>query len=995
MYITIYCGGMPFDGETIKNKSLGGSESAAYYMAQELSEMGHKVTLFTAIEKESETNGVRYLPMGIPSEANPLGDTFHYYAMNTPTDVMIIQRHPKAFLFKWASKINLWWLHDLTTKSYEPMVLTQMYNVQGVLCVSEWHKRQIIEVWDIDPEFIFPIQNGVDLSLYEANNGHEVRCHEIFRPLNLNGEEIKLLYSSRPERGLENLVYPKGIMAKIYETNPEYHLYVCAYDNVVEQMVGYYSWLYEQCEKLPNVTVLGNLTKQELADVQRQCDLCIYPTAFEETSCITAMECAAAGLPMLTSRAGAIPETTRKSDNVTLINLIKDDIDYRGMELRVAGKVYINAFVLKLKNKTYHLKNQSSSADQFAWSVSADMLQGYVADLFDKKTIPALAKHYMQNSDIYALKDLIRKNATKCNGDIMHSIWDELIECYSFIMKKDGWTKHYEEYYQYEKERGVEYGPENLDGQSRFELVSDHIANLPAGSSILDYGCAHGHFTINLAKRFPERHFIGVDLVQSNVEIARKWAAEEKLTNVKFYVGSIKGEYLDTGVSPGTRQLEDCDALDLIIVAEVLEHLESPAECIDALAPWLKDTGKFYITTPYGPWEAEGYIEHWPWRAHVHHLERADIYDLFGMHKGLSIQVAPAGIGKKGKAMGSYIYMIDKPTKPSGKINYERKHKLQMPRETLSLCLVMTNGALDIGSCLNSVNGVVDEIIIGLDKDTEDDTDRIIRSLGAYIPTRIFDIEPCLKQGFDSARNETIKKASCDWILWMDADEVLHNPQNLQRYLCRSQFKGYAIQQHHFTQEPMGIMKVDRPTRIFRNNEDIIFRGIVHEHPEKTINKGVGRAINIVDVEIAHYGYVNGKVRYKRFERNIGLMVRDREAYPDRHLGKFLWLRDLSQMCGFELQRNGARITKEMLDRAKRGIAIFEELLTKDTIPMAIDGLEFYSRLVSLTGKGIEFNAEIESQRVQGQFQNVRHFEKLVDLIIKEKAKRYERSKYM
>jgi len=36
MFIVMHCGGMPFNGDTVKTRSLGGSESAAYYMAKEL-----------------------------------------------------------------------------------------------------------------------------------------------------------------------------------------------------------------------------------------------------------------------------------------------------------------------------------------------------------------------------------------------------------------------------------------------------------------------------------------------------------------------------------------------------------------------------------------------------------------------------------------------------------------------------------------------------------------------------------------------------------------------------------------------------------------------------------------------------------------------------------------------------------------------------------------------------------------------------------------------
>lgn len=996
MYITIHCGGMPFNGETIKEQSLGGSESAAFYMAQELKNEGHKVTLFTHIDKPSETDGVRYLPTGPITEACPLGTDFHHYSTNTPVDVMIIQRHPLAFQYPWASKVNLWWLHDLATKSTEAMAQMHAYNFHGILCVSEWHKQQICDTWNVDPEFVMPIQNGVDLSLYSDEPEYLI-CKNLGTTSEIEegvvvtdpkcDEQVKLIYSSRPERGLENLVAPKGIMAQLLETNPEYHLYVCNYANTTERMAGYYTWLYEQCDKLPNVTILGNLTKQELADVQRQCDACIYPTAFEETSCITAMECAAADLPLISSKVGALPETT-KLTNVTLFSLLPKDEDYRGMEIRIDGKADVDKFVNYMQHGFQNDTRINSISSHFDWAVSAAMLLGHVDNIFGKKSNTALAKHYLHNSDIYALKDLMVAYEP---NEIAYGIVDEINDCYDFINGK--WAEHYAAYYEYEKGRGVNYGPENLTGQPRFEFVSDLVSTLPEGSVVLDYGCAHGHFTVNLAKRFPKISFRGVDITPSNVEKAELWASDEKLTNVEFFVGSVRDGELQA--TKDGRYAADHDSLDLIITAEVLEHLESPADCIDALAPYLKGEGQFCVTTPYGPWEAEGYEQHWPWRAHVHHLEREDIFDLFGMHKGLDVLVAPAGAGKFGKPMGSYIYTFGKPAEPSGAIDYERKHRLQMPRETVSLCMIVKDASLDIGRCLDSVRECVDEIIIGLDEGTTDRTKEVIDRLGLHIPVTIFDMESPTKSGFDAARNKTLEKASGDWILWMDSDEVMHNPLVLHKYLRLNQFKGYSIPQHHFSMQPMGVIKTDMPVRLFRNNEDIKFFGVVHEHPETEINKGVGRAINIIDVEIAHYGYENEEVRRKRFQRNIGLMIRDRETYPERQLGKFLWLRDLSQMCGFELEQNGMNMTAEMLSRAERGMEIFEELLHKDTIRMAVEGLEFYSRLSGLIGGGFDFNSEIESQRVQGHFHSVDHLKKLTELVINEKVEKHEPQKYV
>ena len=983
MLITLHCGGMPFDGTTIESKSLGGSESAAYYMAKELAAKGHSVTLFTNTDTETFADGVRYVPCGDVTEHHPLGEMFHYYAANTPCDIMIIQRHPLAFKYKWASKINLWWIHDLALQRNKGIVQEQMWNIDGVLCVSEWHKKQVCEVYGLNERNVFAITNGVDLTLFQG----ELRTNEFGFT---NQDKTKLFFSSRPERGLEILVKPGGIMERLYEIDKNFHLYVCGYDNTTPQQRDYYNFLWGRCNDLPNVTNLGALTKQELADTMRQCNLHVYPSTFEETSCITAMEDMAAGLPMIASHVGALPETVEGAA-VDLIDLKNGEVD-------------LDTFVAKILSYDKKILSNSSElqlerAPFYSWFNAAQRLETVIDKCTSAATVSeaSVVKELINKSDIYALKDYISDTP---NGNIEKALSKELTECYAFI-KEPVWDEHYAKYYQYEKDRGVDYGPEDITNNHRFIVVSGYISSLPEDSIVLDYGCAHGHYTISLAKQNPDKRFIGIDITESNVNKARAWAEEEGLSNVTFQQGRVEnGRICKSDSTEASLGQADC-----IIAAEVLEHVSDPHTHANVLQNYLKEDGLMVVTTPYGPWEAQGYKEHWPWRAHVHHFEREDLFDLWGHNESFNVTGVPSGHAINGDVLGSYVITWTNTSKPSGSVDYKRKTNNVVPHQTLSCCMIVKDAASSIRRCLESVMPYADELVIGMDCTSTFETEDIISDyMRKNWPEKSYvyeSIKSPTEIGFDAARNITIEKASGDWILWIDADEYLHNGQILSKYLRNNQYNGYAIPQHHFSMQPVGVQKVDLPVRLFRNHQDIKFLGVVHEHPEQKLNEGVGFVTTTSEISILHDGYTDEATRRKRFSRNVGLLLRDREKNPDRILGKFLWLRDLAQMSQWELEDNGGNITEIMVKRANEGIQLWHELLDSDHIRVVVDSLDYYSTLSRIRGQGFEMDLRLDTSKqgnaradevrpVHAYFNSKDDAQRLLSMIFDERTKPYE-----
>lgn len=996
MFIVMHCGGMPFNGATIETKSLGGSETAAFYLSKELAKRGHRVTLFTNHPEEGEWGGVQYRFAGQQTEQTPLGDRYHTYAVATPHDVNITQRHPNAFAIPVAAKVRAWWLHDVPREDYAPAARGNMLTCDLIFAVSEWHREQIIEKWGINPANVVSIENGVDLELFNIGD----RGSRAAMTVAADGHSQRLLYSSRPERGLETLVQEGGVMERLAAKGSDAHLYVCGYDNVTPPMAKYYAWLDARCDALPNVTRLGALTKQELAEVMRQCDLLTYPTVFKETSCITAMEAMAAQLPILSSALGALPETCRDSAAI-LLPLVDATRPRPGaMEAGDMSKeVDIDAFVemvigfgsASAGERQKMRDEQAAAARRHTWDLVAERADNALADVFARvASRPAISRHLMRNSDIYALQECVERTDFGRSVDgITARTLAELEECYSFIAEPE-WSEHYKAYYEYEKNRGVDYGPENLDNNHRFEYVSSLVGGLPAGSRVLDYGCAHGHYTINLAKRFPDLQFVGVDITPSNVEKARAWAESEGVENVAFVVGKVlDGRLVDE--TCGDDPLAG-ETFDMAIAAEVLEHVADPQHHVDTLHKYLKPEGGMCITVPYGPWEALGYEQHWPWRAHVHHFERGDLLDMFGHFPGFRVTVISSGRSPQGEPLGSYVAIWGNPGEIHPKpIDYARKLSELAPRQTLSVCMIVKDAEETIAEAIKSVAGIADEFIFGIDRSTTDGTEAAIkRAHERYCPHVALElayIDGPLEMGFDEARNATIERASGDWVLWMDADERIHQASNLLPFLRHNGYDAYALPHHHFSMEPAGLLKTDYPCRVFRNHKGITFRGVVHEHPETGLNEGIKYTAVLDNVAVAHYGYTDEFTRRLRFNRNYPLMVRDREKYPDRHLGKFLWIRDLFQVSRYELE-NGSLFTDEMINRAFEGVELWEDLVRNAPLRLALESLEWYSGLCEILGGGVSYSLVVRGKSQEltagGTFRDERHANMLAARMMKE-----------
>lgn len=1005
MDIIIHSMGMPFNGETINTKSLGGSESAAFYQAKELAARGHRVHVFTTAREPGVWDGVTYVPLGNVSQATPMGDAFEHYARNTPHDVLIVQRHPAAFHHQFASKVNIWQLHDLALHRTAGMVNHGMWSIDAVTVVSQWHKDQVCEVYGFGKDFVQVVRNGVDPMLYM--NSMEA-CDDIVRQEipKYEGDGFKMLYQSRPERGLEHLVRPGGIMDKLADS--EAHLYVCGYDNTTQQMAGYYKQLEDWGKQLGNVTFLGALTKSQLAALQRSCDLLIYPTEFKEVSCITAMEAMHAGLPMLTSIAGALPETCELLGAGVHFVKLKDGKADEDVFINQARHLMNNELILsEMKRK------QVNAANYATWVAAVDKLEAVIENCFEKRktSLTAVVRNAIEHSDIEFAKWCNQQSmGDEDYTNIDHANIAELERMYAFLDNQTKYVEHYDEhqanYYDVFEDKVI---GEDVTQSTRFRGVASFIGRemQKRGNKLtmLDYGCAHGHYLMPIAGSFPESRFVGVDISARAIGAAIKWAQKMQLTNVELVNGDQDSltvdEMCEIDGTTGQPIL-----FDVILAGEVLEHVQDYAGLLEKFRGILAPGGVIIVTTPLGRWEWTGTNEFRKAREHVHHFDRDDIREICSENV-VDILCAPAGHDKTGAALGSWVWCVQ-PTVEFEYVNYARKLKTYTPRQTVSACLIVKDGERTLRRCIESFIDWVDEVIVAVDPSTTDRTREIVSNLALDYGLKSFvviDGLEALKEGFDAARNHSITHANGDWILWCDADEEIQQPWNLWKYLRQSHHQGFGFPQVHYSTNPPQVLTTDYPLRLFRRNGKVKFYGLVHEHPESEVGKGVDHATVRHDVQFLHCGYVDEDARRGRFQRNLPLLYRDRERYPDRGLNRYLMLRDIAQGIMFEQEQTQGFVTNGQPERAEIAIKIYEEMLEKDPVRSIIEALKYYSHCVAVLGRGFESKVMMEFKNdhapdlnsnlsTEGRFHSREFFAKFVSKLHEEATKQYE-SEYL
>ncbi|MGH2856443.1 MAG: glycosyltransferase, partial [Solirubrobacteraceae bacterium] len=190
---------------------------------------------------------------------------------------------------------------------------------------------------------------------------------------------------------------------------------------------------------------------------------------------------------------------------------------------------------------------------------------------------------------------------------------------------------------------------------------------------------------------------------------------------------------------------------------------------------------------------------------------------------------------------------------------------------TLSLCMIVRDEEQMLPRCLEAAAPAVDEIVV-VDTGSTDATVQIARSFGANV------IEHPWTGSFSEARNVSFEAATGDWLIYLDADEVLaaDDAQRLRELTGQTWREAfYLVETSYVGELGDGSSVVNNALRVFRNRPSYRFKDRLHEQIQYALPTFAPGRIAQSTVRVAHYGYL-GSVRdaKEKSQRNVELLRR-------------------------------------------------------------------------------------------------------------------------
>jgi len=194
---------------------------------------------------------------------------------------------------------------------------------------------------------------------------------------------------------------------------------------------------------------------------------------------------------------------------------------------------------------------------------------------------------------------------------------------------------------------------------------------------------------------------------------------------------------------------------------------------------------------------------------------------------------------------------------------------------TISLCMIVRNEEPVLGRCLDSVKDIADEIVV-VDTGSDDHT----RKVAGQHTERVYDF-PWVDD-FAAARNFSFSLATQDYILWLDADDVILEADRVKLLALKSALDVDSVTMpYHLAHDENGRVTLSlRRNRLVRRSRNFRWVGAVHEYLDVKgciINSGIA----VTHLPLKHHSDRNLCIYESRLARGESLSPRDLYYYAN------------------------------------------------------------------------------------------------------------------
>ncbi len=281
---------LDYTPETPFHRPLGGAESTAAYLTAALAARGHEIALINENSRPGEYRGVK-TPGRRAARADVLNSFDAVVVLTRQMCGVLRNAGVKTPLISWQHKAASTnemsrlrdpanrpsWTSIVYVSEHQRQTYTRMFGMDGVVIRNAASPAALAS----------PVQAGCFLD---------------------RGEDPTMIFASAPGHGLDMLL---ATFAATREVLPGARLKVCSDQGLYQtaRESDPYSALYALARALPGVEFIGSVSQTQLGAAMATSDILAYPTSFMETSCIVAIEAAAAGCLHVGNDFGPLKET--------------------------------------------------------------------------------------------------------------------------------------------------------------------------------------------------------------------------------------------------------------------------------------------------------------------------------------------------------------------------------------------------------------------------------------------------------------------------------------------------------------------------------------------------------------------------------------------------------------------------------------------------------------------------------------------------------------